>query len=38
MYLYTFTLLYILICIKMLTNEKQEETTHRTTGPKIGEF
>ncbi|MFT7497742.1 MAG: hypothetical protein ACI8QP_000322 [Porticoccaceae bacterium] len=38
MYLYTFDLIYILICIKILINEKQEKTTHRTTGPKIGKF
>ena len=38
MYLYTFDLIHILICIKILTNEKQEKTTNRTTGPKIGKF
>ena len=37
-YLYTFELIHILISIKILTNEKQEKTTHRTTRPKIGEF
>jgi hypothetical protein len=31
--LYTFELIYIHICIKILTNEKQEKTAHRTTGP-----
>jgi hypothetical protein len=38
MYLYTFGLIYILIDIEILTNEKQEKTTHGTTGSKIGEF
>ncbi len=38
MYLYTFTSIYILICIKKLTNEKQEKTTHRTTGSKASQF
>jgi hypothetical protein len=38
MYLYTFEVIYILICIKKLTNEKQEKSVNRTTRPKIGEF